>query len=184
MMADALPRVTQILSDLGFVRYFGNNERPMALGRAVHKAIHYAEKGTLDWAALHPDLEGPMAAYQKVKIDRGLRALATEIALVHPTWRYEGHPDWVGPLNEVGGLALIDWKVSDTPDLKTARLQLAGYKMLWESNHPDQPISGCFVGRLGKDGTYSFPEVSDPEAEQQFMACVIVWWALQERNRV
>ena len=80
------PRVTQILSDLGFTRYFGNNERPMALGRAVHKAIHYAEKGTLDWTHLHPDLAGPMAAYQKVKLEKGLRGLATEVALVHPTW--------------------------------------------------------------------------------------------------
>jgi hypothetical protein len=178
------PRVTQILSDLGFTRYFGHNERPMALGRAVHKAIHYAEKGTLDWTHLHPDLTGPLAAFQKVTLEKGLRVLATEMALVHPTWNYAGHPDWVGEATASDGLVLVDWKVSESPDLKTATLQLAGYKMLWESNHPDQPITRCYVGRLGKDGTYSFPDVTNPEAEQQFMACVIVWRALQERNRV
>jgi len=183
-MAEPLPRVTQILSDLGFTRYFGNHDRAMALGRAVHKAIHYAEKGTLDWTTLHPDLAGPMAAYQKVKLEKGLRVLATEIELVHPTWDYVGHPDWVGEATASDGLVMVDWKVSDAPDIKTARLQLAGYKMLWESNHSEQTIDRCFVGRLGKDGTSSFHDVTSPEAEQQFMACVIVWRALQERNRV
>jgi len=183
-MTESLPRVTQILSDLGFTRYFGHHERAMALGRAVHKAIHYAEKGTLDWATLHPDLAGPLAAYQKIKVEKGLTVMATEVELIHPTWRYVGHPDWIGTSNTSDGLVLVDWKVSDAPNLRTAKLQLAGYKMLWESNYPDQPIAGCFVGRLGKDGTASFPNVTDAEAEQQWMACVIVWRALQERGTV
>lgn len=183
MAMSGLPRVTQVLSDLGFT-YYTHNEQAMALGRSVHKAIHYAERGTLDWQTLHPALAGPLAAYQKLKVEKGLVVVATEVELVHPQWRYIGHPDWIGRRAGSDDLILVDWKVSDAPDVKTAKLQLAAYKMLWESNHPDQPISACYVGRLGKDGTHSFPLVGDPEATQQWMACVIVWRALEERGKV
>lgn len=178
-----LPRVTQILSDLGFTRYFGNNDRAMSLGRAVHKAIHYDCKGTLDWASLHPDLAGPMAAYQKLRQHARLTIEATEFELIHPTWQYIGHPDAVGRVGVDSVFALIDWKVSDAPDLKTATLQLAAYRLAYEAVH-QTAIGACYVGRLGKDGSFSLPDVTSSEAMQQFQACVIVWRALQERGKV
>ena len=173
------PSVTQILGALGFSKYFGSHEYAMALGRAVHRAIHLAERGTLDWATVHADLEGPLKAYRALKEWTGIEITETEIELVHPTWGYVGHPD---ALTDKG--MLIDWKVSESPDLKTATLQLAAYKMLVEGARPGTTVSGCYVGRLGKDGSYSLHDVTSPESEQTWQACVLVYRALEERGRV
>jgi hypothetical protein len=63
-----------------------------------------------------------------------------EIPLVSEKYRFGGTPD---AIMVQGELALGDWKTSNGvyPDYL---IQLAAYKVLWEENFPDKPITGGF----------------------------------------
>ena len=77
-----------------------------------------------------------------------------EIKLVSEKYQYGGTPDAIGKFN--GKLILLDWKTSNSV-YQDYLLQLAAYKLLWEENHPDEPIDGGFyLCRFSKD----FPDFS------------------------
>jgi len=61
------------------------------------------------------------------------------------------------------------------------RLQTAGYRFLWNHLNPDQPASKCFGLWLRKDGTYRLIDVTDAEAEQDFLAAVRVFKAQRRK---
>jgi len=69
-----------------------------------------------------------------------MKIVSLETPMVSEKYRFGGTPDAM----MVGGkLAMGDWKTSNAiyPD---HIIQLAAYKVLWEENHPDQPINGGF----------------------------------------
>jgi len=69
-----------------------------------------------------------------------MEIVSLETPMVSEIYKFGGTPDAM----MVGGkLAMGDWKTSNAiyPD---HIIQLAAYKVLWEENHPDQPISGGF----------------------------------------
>lgn len=179
-----LPSVTQIIKVAGLTNYRSGHERAMAVGRATHKAILLSAQGRLDEASLHPEIAMPFGAFKKLKDAMGLVLAPShmEHEFEHPTWAFQGHPDCFCLMGDEPGLVLWDWKVSDSPDLFAATIQLAGYKMLCEAH--GFPIRACYVGRLGKDGSYSPHNVTSPEAEQVFQAAVILYRARERGNRL
>jgi len=69
-----------------------------------------------------------------------MQIVSLETPMVSEVYKFGGTPDAM----MVGGkLAMGDWKTSNAiyPD---HIIQLAAYKVLWEENHPDQPIDGGF----------------------------------------
>jgi len=69
-----------------------------------------------------------------------MKIVSLETPMVSEVYKFGGTPDAM----MVGGkLAMGDWKTSNAiyPD---HIIQLAAYKVLWEENHPDQPIDGGF----------------------------------------
>ena len=89
----------------------------------------------------------------------------TEVSLVSNVHNFGGRLDAVG-LNS-DGLVLLDWKTSNSV-YADYLLQLAGYKVLWEENYPDNPLVGFHLCRFAKEeGDFShhyFPKL-DKEAE-------------------
>lgn len=69
-----------------------------------------------------------------------LKPIETETSLISEKHRFGGTLD---AMLVSGKLALGDWKTSNSiyPEYL---LQLAAYKVLWEENRPDQPITGGF----------------------------------------
>lgn len=84
--------------------------------------------------------QGAFSAYEKWAKQTKLKALHTEVPLVSERYRYGGTMD---ALLVDGQLSLGDWKTSNGVYVDML-LQLAGYKILWEENHPDEPIVGGF----------------------------------------
>ena len=70
-----------------------------------------------------------------------LQIIAQEMQLVSERYRFGGTPDAIGMVD--GVLCLVDWKTSNGV-FSDYLLQLAAYKLLWEENHPDQPLVGGF----------------------------------------
>jgi len=102
---------------------------------------------------------------------------SSEIPLVSEHHRFGGTPD--GTARSARGLALADWKSSKAVYLSSYILQLVGYEILWNENHPDDPITAGFhLVRFGKSGTqftHSFVGMDNPVlvvARMQFLSLV------------
>lgn len=95
-----------------------------------------------------------------------LKIVAQEMQLVSEKYRFGGTPDAIGIVN--GALCLVDWKTSNGlyPDML---LQLAAYRILWEENHPDQPLTGGFhLCRFAKEhGDFSHHYFRELEAARK-----------------
>lgn len=82
----------------------------------------------------------------------GLKIVHQEIELVSEIHRFGGCPDAIGQDSE-GRLCLLDWKTSKAVFLDYL-LQLAAYKLLWEENYPQYPLTGgCHLVRFSKTTT-------------------------------
>ena len=182
-----LPSVTQILKAVGLGSdYAGVPEEVLEYARlrgvALHRAIQYHHDGTLDVDSLHPAVQPGFRAYLEFVADTGHRPIASEPELIHPAWQYVGHPDRVGWLGK--DRVILDWKHVASVDVKVGRLQLAAYRMAWNALHLTEPVSRCFLVHLptNGDGRARLHEVTDPSAEQIFLAALVVFRELQRRN--
>ena len=187
----ALPSVTRILKTVGLSPDFSFvNEETLELARArgksLHLAIRYHHKGTLDESTLHAEVEPGFRAYLAFVKATEHEPIASELELVHPQWNYIGHPDRVGLCH--GLRTLIDWKYTAGFDKYYIRFQLAGYRLLWDATHPAEPIEKSLGIHLKKDGTPAVhdapPDLSDSEAQQTFLAALVVYRALEKRGAI
>ena len=179
------PSVTEILEAVGLAPDLSMVKPEIlawasARGTALHRAIELHTKGTLDTDSLHPEIVPALKAYLDFVHDSGHEPAiidgqpASELELVHPTWGFMGHPDQVATLAKIEDLVLIDFKFTAAFSTNYVRHQLAGYKLLWNAVHPDRPVRKTFGLHLKKDGRYALHDVTDAEAEQAFLAAVVV----------
>jgi hypothetical protein len=176
---NGVPSVTEVLASAGLCedyRFLGDKrEFYQERGQALHACIQWFEEGTLDEATVHPEIAPGLAAYRRFVEETGYMVMASEVELFHRDYGFCGHIDSVGALGIEYKTVLVDFKYSDSPDVKGARYQLAGgYRLLWEHNHPDKKVDNCLVVALRKDGTYKAHEVMDDYASQVFLAALIV----------
>lgn len=74
--------------------------------------------------------------------DNRIQIIKQEEQMVSEVCRFGGCPDALG-IDNRGQLCILDWKTSNGVYLDYL-LQIAGYRILHEENHPDQPITGGF----------------------------------------
>lgn len=70
-----------------------------------------------------------------------LEIVDQEMQLVSEVYQFGGTPDAIGRIS--GELCLVDWKTSNGV-FSDYLLQLAAYRLLWEENYPDRPLTGGF----------------------------------------
>ena len=182
-MTERLPRVTEILAAVGLGQDWSLVPPDVLVaaqkrGTAVHAAIEALAYGYFDEAATDPEIVPYLEAYRAFIAESGHEAIASEIEVMHPTWRYVGHPDRVGWL--LGRRCILDFK---TGDLGPVAYQLAGYRAAWNAQHPTEPVDVLAAVQLRAEGTYRLHEVSAAEAEPVFLAAVMVYRAQQEMHR-
>lgn len=80
--------------------------------------------------------------YLRWQEDNKIEIVYQEMELVSEEYRFGGCLDAIGR-DSRGQLCLLDWKTSNAiyPDYI---VQIAAYRHLWETNHPDQPLTGGF----------------------------------------
>lgn len=99
----------------------------------------------------------------------GLFLASLEKPLVSEVYKFGGTPD--GATERDGKLGLADWKTSKRL-YADYLIQVAGYIILWEENHPDQPITdGVHIARFSKDyGDFTHAHFADLEVpKRQFI---------------
>lgn len=99
-------------------------------GKAIHEAMHYFHKGTLDFARLDPLINGYIRGYRKFEVETGFRALGWERPLWHPVLDYVGTPDLWGMVKDE--YWVVDYKHGVVP--RVTGLQLSSYKMLLQAS--------------------------------------------------
>ena len=142
-----------------------------------------AEAGTLahDMVEAHikglplPELEGSKKTIEKangafdafLKWEKATKIgiKYTEVPLVSERHKFGGRIDAVGTIGDE--LILVDWKTSNSV-YADYTLQLAAYRLLWEENYPDHPLSGGahlirFAKEAGDFSHHHFPQL-DKEA--------------------
>ena len=179
------PSVTEILHDVGLTRTYPDTRVMLGYrqrGQALHKAIDLYHRGTLDLGTVHESIRPNFEKYLDFEAKHSFVLVASELELVHAPHQFVGHLDLVGLMD--GELALIDVKMSDSPD-PASKYQLAGYAMLWgmsslcgEHGVPKRE----YVLPLGKTVKPHPIDVTDPYAVNVFMAALTVWWAKQGRK--
>ena len=180
-----LPSVTTILSrfkESGGLLYWANQAG--LEGKTLDEArAPAATAGTMahDLVEAHinkrplPELSGDAGVVEKAKAAFAayltwaemykLEIRHTEVSLVSNAHSFGGRLDAIGMNGD--GLVLLDWKTSNAV-YADYLLQLAGYKVLWEENYPEHPLTGFHLCRFAKEeGDFShhyFPNL-DTEAE-------------------
>jgi hypothetical protein len=202
-----LPSVTTIISrfkDSGALLYWANN---VGLeGKTLDQArIPAATAGTMAHSLVEahlnkrplPELEGDDDVIGKAKAAytaflswsemSRLQVKHTEVSLASERHQFGGTLDAIGTLQGSNGLSLIDWKSSNAI-YADYLYQMAAYKVLWEENYPEHPITGGFhLCRFAKEeGDYAhhhFPSL-DHEVETFLMMRALYDKVKQTEKRV
>lgn len=136
-------------------------------GKTLEEARNSATvPGTIAHYLIECDIKGitpDLASYEKADVEHAepsylswlewRRTFAVEPVEVEPhlvseVWQFGMTPDLVALV--LGKLCIVDWKTGRI--YESTMLQMAGYKIGWEENHPDQPITGGFhVLRIPRD---------------------------------
>lgn len=123
-------------------------------GTLAHSMVErYIEDGT---RLVIPDNEVGKQAEQGFKNylqweeNNRIKIVKQEMEMVSEKYQFGGCPDALGIDNQ-NNLCILDWKNSNAI-YQDYLIQLAAYKVLWEENNPNKPITGGFhLLRFSKD---------------------------------
>lgn len=181
-----VPSVTTICNrfkDSGGLLYWANEQG--RLGKTLQEARKpEADAGTMAHALVEaflnkraePELKGDKEVIARARAAFGsfmswhsmvgLDVQYTEVPLVSAKHRFGGRLDAIGVATRLSnGLALGDWKAANGI-YSDALFQMSAYKLLWEENYPEHPITGGFhLVRFSKEnGDFShhyFPNLDE-----------------------
>lgn len=128
-----IPSVTQILRAQGLSDFSKVDpvilKQSQELGDAVHLAIHYKMKGTLDEASLDPVVSLYLEGWNNFCDDYGYVCLETEYRGYSSVFRFAFTVDQMGEVtrNKTPGLTLLDIKTGAPKPAD--KIQLAGYRI-------------------------------------------------------
>lgn len=166
-MGVIVPSVTTIIGrfkDSGPLLYWANKigreegktlqegQRPAATaGTMAHNLVEAHLKGQeLPILEGEPDIIGKARrafdTYLNWQHQTKLEMKYTEVPLVSEQFQFGGRLDAIGTAFDLDGqehLVLVDWKTSNSV-YSDYLYQLAAYRLLWEENYPDHPITGGF----------------------------------------
>lgn len=177
-MGSTYPRVSAILEAAGLGPDYSHVPNDGRLERAAQRGTdHHALVAAHHYGYLEAD-QVAAPAYLAFLEESGHEPIISEFEVVSDRWRYVGHPDRVGVMSRRRGL--FDWKFIEHLDVLPAQRQLAGYKLAWDEQHPDQPIAFCAAVQFLLTGRYKFHEFTRDEmalAENEFLAAVVCYHA-------
>lgn len=170
-------------------------ERARHRGTMLHEAIEALTYGYLDRGAMDEEIKGYVAAYERFLGDTGYKPIVAEVEVISEQWGVVGHADGAGWISVER--TIPDWKSVAVFDPYYVSYQLAGYRLLWNEQHPKEPVERVIGIQFRPDGTYrmhSVPrdaaeakrlKIKGPtltEATQVFQASVIVFKARARRT--
>lgn len=100
--------------------------------------------------------EGCYITFLDWEKSNSVKYIASEVELTSEKFPSGGTIDAIiqGALTPVGMVDILDYKTGKDIYLE-AKIQVRTYKELWEEHHPDLPVSGFHILRLGENGEFT-----------------------------
>jgi hypothetical protein len=153
---------------------YESRDKAAELGTLVHEMVEQFIRGHLKYTDFTDTLTtkdsasvlSAFGAFQEWFESNQFQVISQEEQLVSEAYRYGGTPDAVA-LDGKGRLVLLDWKTSNGV-YADYLYQLGAYRILWNENHPDNPLSGgshlCrFAKEHGDFAHHFYPNLDDAE---------------------
>ncbi len=125
----AVPSVTGVLKNEGFVDYTWSTEQARDRGSRAHEAIHFLVEDDLDPASLDPTIAPFVDSAAAFLRDMEAEPVMAEAIVYSSLYFYAGKADLFAFLRGRRRLAAVDWKTG--APVKATALQLAGYAGAW-----------------------------------------------------
>jgi hypothetical protein len=183
-----VPSVTQILRAVGISADFEHLKSLSGrlgdridyrrdLGTAVHADCHAFDDDDIVWGNVHPDVAPFVEAWAAFLENTGLVPSTRERRLFHAGLGVCGTLDGIfsrfpAPEHRI----LIDIKIGDPRDAG-ADVQTAAYQLLWDEEHPGEPIAERWSVQLTPElgVPYRIHPYTDWTDAAAFRACVCVY---------
>lgn len=147
-------------------------------GHHVHKAHYLYLLDDLDIDCLDESYKGYCEGFIKFYKENNIEGWDSESILSSDSLRTAGSFDLICKFGNQG--SVVEFKTSTTMP-KTIGLQTAGYKRLWNANHPQNIVIQRYGIQLLKTGKYRIHHCSDSNDNKIFKNIVHNnWWALNK----
>jgi CRISPR/Cas system-associated exonuclease Cas4 (RecB family) len=147
-------------------------------GKKVHRCTEELDK--YGETSVEESIAPYIAAYLKFREEHKPTYTAIEKVYASVLMRFAGTLDRVATLATADGVCIIDIKSSSVVQKVLAKIQLNGYKKVYEET-TEQEVSHLFILHLKNDGTYKLiPIEIDPSL---FDACYTLHKALEKKKR-
>ncbi len=152
---------------------YESRDKAAELGTIVHESVEkYIRKEFIlyDKTKLSDEdltqIRSAFEAFQEWFESNNFEIISQEEQLVSEVYKFGGTPDAVAK-DSKGRIVLLDWKTSNGV-YQDFLYQLGFYRILWNENHPDNPLTGgshlCrFSKENGDFAHYYFPNLDEAE---------------------
>lgn len=147
-------------------------------GKKVHSAAEILDREKT--VKVDDDIVPYIKAYMNFLKEYAPEYIAIEKAYASQTEKYAGTLDRVARIHGKDGISIIDIKSSSVVQKVLARIQLNGYKKLFEEN-TGESVSHIFILHLKKDETFRLIEFEKDNT--LFDACLALHKALEKKKR-
>ncbi len=109
--------------------------------------------------------EGCYITFLDFEKSNSIKYIDSEVALTSEKFPMGGTIDAIiqGSLTPAGMVDILDYKTGKDIYLE-ARIQVKSYQSLWEEHHPELPVAGFHILRLGENGEFThkyFPSLDE-----------------------
>lgn len=166
-----VPNVTRIIAPLYDWTHVPPDvlERKSVLGRYVHEATEYDDKGRLDEATIADEIRPYLEAWRRFRRETGFIPRLIEHKVYHPNLGYAGTLDRAGIFpTAADAVDIIDIKSGDEYD--SHGVQVAAYAFAYVAERASATYPGRRAVYLNADGTYRQRKFTDPQDYPTFVA--------------
>ena len=165
-----LPALTNILKDVGIIdtRWYGPESANR--GKAIHRALEYLDKDTLDWGTVDSQIYGWVEAYVNFKAEKKYELIDIEEPIYHKTCLYACTPDRLVVYRKKN--IVIDFKSG--AEERWHGLQLTMNAMAYRSH--GLQIDELWGVYLKENGTFKPPKKYEPETDLCMSILKIFAW--------
>jgi hypothetical protein len=158
--------IMSILRDFEIGALYDKRDKAATAGTLGHLFVENHLKGLPDPStqgmseAIIKKAEGSYLAYLEWERSHKFQMVHSELPLVSEEYKFGGTID-IGAV--VGDMGIVDIKTSKGIYI-TMLIQVAAYGHLYNEVHPDEPIKGYHILRLGEDGDFDhkfYPSLDD-----------------------
>ncbi len=182
-------QIEDLIKDFKTTPLYEKRDKAANAGTLAHSFFENHIKGLPDPSreGIAPDVlskaEGCYITFLDFEKSNSIKYIDSEVELTSEQFPMGGTIDAViqGSLTPKNMVDILDYKTGKDIYLE-ARIQVRSYKTLWEEHHPELPVAGFHILRLGENGefTHKYYPTLDEGYWKIFLACMEIGETLEK----